>query len=83
MLAVARTRGKTTMGIDWNDSDMVELIDVMIANPAIIRRYVDCSDAKELAEAINEDFPELDVSEQDIPKLVARVRARYSNGWFM
>ena len=81
MLATARPRMRINMGIDWNDSDMVELIDVLISNPAVIRRYVNCSDAKELAEFINDDYPELEVTVEDIPRLISMVKEKYSNGW--
>ena len=81
MLAVARPRGRRTMGIDWNDDDMVELIDVLISNPTVISRYVNCSSNQEIAELINIDYPELEVSEKDIPKLIALVKDKYANGW--
>lgn len=80
MLALARPK-EVNMGIDWNDNDMVELIDVLISNPDVIRRYINCSDADELVESINEDYPELEVSKADIPRLISMVKARYSNGW--
>lgn len=81
MLAFAGPRGKINMGIDWNDNDMVELIEVLISNPAVIRRYVSCLDNRDIADSINEDYPELDVSEKDIPRLISMVKERYSNGW--
>ena len=69
------------MGIDWNDRDMLELIDALISNPRNVSKYSSFSEYDKMADAINSDYPELDISEQDIPRVILMVKDKYRNGW--
>lgn len=81
MLSITKPRMEIAMGIDWNDKDMLELMDALISDPRTIRKYVDYSTHEELAQAINDDYPELEITAMDIPRVIAMVKVRYANGW--
>lgn len=70
-------------GIDWKDKEMLELLDVLIGNPQNIRKYINYDSNETLAQAINDDYPELEISTMDIPRVIAMVKVRYANGWLM